>query len=354
VSQSAPGWYQDHDDPRLARWWDGERWTEHTLVLDEQDWSTEPDPPAGATRFPVDTGSVTAVEATPEAGWEDDIYAPIRDPWGDEEPAAAGVDAPTTAWQQPDEPAAWDESTAAAAAIAAAPVATGWDEDRWVTPGGRRPGGYQDWPGWAKIAVPVGALALLLIVLVASGAIGGDDDPVSTSSSSTTQAPSLADAADAALRAAGNGPFTASTFTTLIPLTCDAAEQSDPSMLTERILLLGYDAETISKLIQGLRAGTDEYCPDDMADAPTLLNQVETAALSGGTTSTSTAVTVPATTATTKKPTTATTKKPVTTTKPPVVTTTTAPPVTTTAPPVTTTTAPATTTSTTPPVVDGP
>ncbi len=352
MSQSAPGWYQDHDDPRLARWWDGERWTEHTLVLDEQDWSTEPEPPAGSTRFPVDTGSVTAVEGPPEGGFEEDIYAPIRDPWGDEEPAAVGVDAPTTAWQQPDEPSAWDDNTVTAAA-AAAPVATGWDEDRWVAAGGKRPGGFQDWPGWAKIAVPVGALALLLIVLVASGAIGGDDDdPVSTSASSTTQAPSLADAADAALRAAGNGPFTASTFTTLIPLTCEAAEQSDPSMLTERILLLGYDPETISKLVQGLRAGTDEYCPDDMAAAPTLLNQVETAAVSGGTTSTSTAVTVPATTATTKKPTTNTTKKPVTTTtKPPVVTTTTTPPVTTTAPPATTTTIPAVTTSTAP---DGP
>ncbi len=352
MSQSAPGWYQDHDDPRLARWWDGERWTEHTLVLDEQDWSTEPEPPAGATRFPVDTGSVTAVEAPPAAGWEDDIYAPIRDPWGDEEPAAAGVDAPTTAWQQPEEPSTWDDDTAAAA-VAVAPVATGWDEDRWITSGGKRPGGFQDWPGWARIAVPVGALALLLIVLVASGAIGGDDDPVSTSASSTTQPPSLADAADAALRAAGNGPFTASTFTTLIPLTCQAAERSDPSMLTERILLLGYDSETISKLVQGLRAGTDEYCPDDMADAPTLLNQVETAAVSGGTTSTSTVVTVPATTATTKKPTTNTTKKPVTTTtKPPV--TTTAPPVTTTAPPVTTTVPPPSTSTTTTLPPDGP
>ena len=116
MSQSAPGWYQDHDDPRLARWWDGERWTEHTLVLDEQDWSTEPEPPAGSTRFPVDTGSVTAVEGPPEGASKTTSTRPIRDPWGDEEPAAVGVDAPTTAWQQTDEPSAWDDNTVTAAA----------------------------------------------------------------------------------------------------------------------------------------------------------------------------------------------------------------------------------------------
>ena len=335
MSQSAPGWYQDHDDPRLARWWDGERWTEHTLVLADQDWTTEPPAPAGSTRFPVDTGSVTAVEGTPES-YEEDIYAPIRDPWGEDEPVVAPVvDPPTTAWSD-EGAAAWDDSTVAGAATISPTISTGWDEDRWVAGGPSRPG-VQSWPQWARIALPVGGLAVLLILLVATGVIGGsDDDPITTNSTSTTEAPSLADAADAALRAAGTGPFTASTFTTLIPLTCEAADDNDPAALTERILLLSYDTETISKLVAGLRAGTREYCPDKMAAAPTLLSQVESAALTGGTTSTS-AVTVPESTTTTK-PTTGTTKKPTTTTKPPT-TTTTAP---------TTTTTQATTTSSTP------
>jgi hypothetical protein len=33
VTESPTGWYQDDDDPTLARWWDGERWTEHTIAL---------------------------------------------------------------------------------------------------------------------------------------------------------------------------------------------------------------------------------------------------------------------------------------------------------------------------------
>jgi hypothetical protein len=210
----------------------------------------------------------------------------------------------------------------------------------------------QHWPAWARIAAPVGAIALVLILLIATGVLGGDDDPISSSdTTSTTQAPSLADAADAALRAAGTGPFTSSTFTTLIPLTCSAAEDNDPSTLTERIQLASYDAETISKLIQGLRAGTDEYCPEAMAGAPTLLNQVETAVL-GGTTTSTTGVTVPESTTTTTKPTTGTTRKPTTTTRP--TTPPTAPPTT---PPTTPPTSPPSTeppTTTSPPTTEGP
>jgi hypothetical protein len=30
VSTAAPGWYPDHADPTIVRYWDGDRWTEHT------------------------------------------------------------------------------------------------------------------------------------------------------------------------------------------------------------------------------------------------------------------------------------------------------------------------------------
>jgi hypothetical protein len=331
VSQSAPGWYQDHDDPRLARWWDGDRWTEHTLVLDEQDWSTEPDPPQTGTRFPTpSTGEVPVVEPVPEGGFEEDIYAPIRDPWGEEEVAADPV---TTAWSEPD--GVW--GAGGTAAIAANP---GWDDGgvdtSWADVGRTRPRGVQSWPTWAKAAVPIGVLVAVLLLLGVAGALdGGDDGTTTTSSTSTTQV-NLGDAAQTALRAAGTGPFTLSTFTTLIPLTCDAAANNNPTNLTDRISLLGYDAATVGKLIDGLEAGTEQYCPDDMAKTPTLLPQVETAVLGGATTTSSSTSSTLGVTSTTKK-TTATTKKPTTTTKPPVVTTATP-----------TTQAPATTSSTAP------
>jgi hypothetical protein len=317
VSQSAPGWYQDHDDPRLARWWDGERWTEHTLVLDEQDWSTEPAPPQTGTRFPTpSTGEVPVVETVPEAGFEEDIYAPIRDPWGEDE---VPDEVATTAWSSPDE--VW--GAGGTAAIATNPA---WDnsgtDTSWTEDGRRGPGGVAGWPSWAKVAVPLGVLALVLLLASVTGAFGGNDDNGTTTTSSTTSTVvSLGDAAQTALRAAGDGPFTLSTFTTLIPLTCDSAASNTPTNVTDRIVLLNYDADTVDKLINGLTAGTNEYCPDDMAKSPGFLAQVQTAVAGGTTTSTSTAITLPTdSTTTTKKPT-ATTKKPTTTTKAPTTTT---------------------------------
>jgi hypothetical protein len=345
VSQSAPGWYQDHDDPQLARWWDGERWTEHTLVLDEQDWSTEPEPPA--TRFPVEDAGATAVEPVPaDGGLGDDVYAPIRDPWGEEAPAAA--DPATTAWQQAEHDP-W--ATGAATGVAAA-AASGWDDDggyRWP---GEDPGPragladrVRDWPTWAKVAVPLAILAVLLLAIALAGALGGDDSPTSTSSSTTSSIASLGDAAQDALEAAGDGPFTTSTFTTLIPLACQAADDNDPALLSDRISLLGYDSANIAKVIAGLKVGTEEYCPDKMDDAPGLLDQVALTAGAGVTTSSSidvSSTTAPTTPST--RPRTTTTRPRTTTTQPPATTTTTQPPATT-----TTTTEPATTTTEPPP-----
>lgn len=333
MSQSAPGWYQDHDDPRLARWWDGDRWTEHTLVLDEQDWSTEPDPP---TRFPGSGEDTALVETAPPA-YEEDIYAPIRDPWGNEDPAPA-----TTVWEGA---AAGATVVGAESAWGGTPASAAWSEDPYEERGSssRFVDGL---PTWAKVGLP---LAVLLVAVIAFAALsGGDDDPdVNTLPSSTTSTSraNLGDAADAALTRAGTGPFTRSTFTTLIQLACSAAETNDPTALTQRIVQLGYDTDTLAKLMDGLDVGTEAYCPEDMAGAPTLLAAVESAATAGASSST-TGVTVggSSTTITTKKPnTTTTTKKPGTTT-----TSTTAPTTTsTTAPTTTTTQPPSTTTSTT-------
>lgn len=48
MTDGTPGWYLDRDDPTLARWHDGDDWTEHTLVIADQEPGSEPPPPPAA------------------------------------------------------------------------------------------------------------------------------------------------------------------------------------------------------------------------------------------------------------------------------------------------------------------
>jgi hypothetical protein len=48
MTDGTAGWFRDPNDPALARWHDGERWTEHTLVIADQPPGSEPAPPVDA------------------------------------------------------------------------------------------------------------------------------------------------------------------------------------------------------------------------------------------------------------------------------------------------------------------
>jgi hypothetical protein len=48
MTDGTAGWFRDPNDPALARWHDGERWTEHTLVIADQAPGSEPAPPVTA------------------------------------------------------------------------------------------------------------------------------------------------------------------------------------------------------------------------------------------------------------------------------------------------------------------
>lgn len=94
-----PGWYQDEDDLRLARWFDGFGWTRHTVVMD--DWDGPPPPPEGALEAPgARLPEALAALATEAAA--DPLLPPVADPLV---PAArshrprftTGADAPTSA-----------------------------------------------------------------------------------------------------------------------------------------------------------------------------------------------------------------------------------------------------------------
>ena len=71
---TAPGWYNDEQDPRLARWHDGTGWTAHTMV--KADWSGPGDPPP--------PGAATPPPAGPPLGRQDPV--PAQRSWLEDPP----------------------------------------------------------------------------------------------------------------------------------------------------------------------------------------------------------------------------------------------------------------------------
>jgi hypothetical protein len=65
MTDGTAGWFRDPNDPSLARWHDGERWTEHTLVIADQAPGVEPPPPVTAEPTPTawDTPATTTFSA---------------------------------------------------------------------------------------------------------------------------------------------------------------------------------------------------------------------------------------------------------------------------------------------------
>ena len=72
---TAPGWYNDEQDPRLARWHDGAGWTDHTMV--KADWPGPGNPPPpGVAAGPAPSG--------PALGRPDS--EPTETPWLEQPP----------------------------------------------------------------------------------------------------------------------------------------------------------------------------------------------------------------------------------------------------------------------------
>jgi hypothetical protein len=84
---AAPGWYKDRGDPALARWFDGEIWTEDTVLIAEQQPGVRPDPPAGWTFGPAGFERIPEPAPVPEPAPEPAAWAPPSRP-----PAAHSLD----------------------------------------------------------------------------------------------------------------------------------------------------------------------------------------------------------------------------------------------------------------------
>jgi hypothetical protein len=67
MTDGTAGWFRDPNDPALARWHDGERWTEHTLVIADQAPGVEPPPPVTADPAPTAWDTPTFSETTAAA-----------------------------------------------------------------------------------------------------------------------------------------------------------------------------------------------------------------------------------------------------------------------------------------------
>jgi hypothetical protein len=92
---AAPGWYKDRGNPALARWFDGEIWTEDTVVIAEQPVGVRPAPPAGWTVGPNGFERIPEPQPEPEPPPAPEPPAPEPPAWAPPsrapEPPAAAV-----------------------------------------------------------------------------------------------------------------------------------------------------------------------------------------------------------------------------------------------------------------------
>jgi hypothetical protein len=261
-----PGWYKDWSDPALARWHDGSAWTEHTVVIADQ-----------------------------SPGWV---------------PASLPTDAPPPPPGSPagtlsDPTQALPVTPATSVAAAAADAGVDGAEDA------ERP--------WFKKKPYVLPLALVALLIGIGAVAGGDEDDDPSDVTTTTEEPEvdpMEEAVDIA-QASLTVSFSDREVENLIRHLCASAEEADPESFAARLAAeeeVRTDAQARAT-IEAVGEGAEEYCPDDVADEPALLNQIYAAYTSQASSTTTT----PATTPTTTPPTTAppTTQRPAPVVPPP-------------------------------------
>lgn len=214
MTDGTAGWFRDPNDPALARWHDGERWTEHTLVIADQTPGTEPPPPVIAPTVSTPTFDDTS----PYSQWEDS-YA---------EPASNGR------------------------------------------------GGV---PLWAKVVGPIAVIAVAAVAFffLSSGGDDSSDDETETAGEVAT----LDDAVEAARRAGLPTTVTDARAAALIERICDTA--ADPTQADRLGAQMGTlpasDATDLRQTIAALGIGANRRCPDDLDDEPTLIEDLQDAAV---------------------------------------------------------------------------
>lgn len=218
-----PGWYNDAHDPALARWHDGERWTEHTI--DKASWPGPDAPPP-----PVEPAPATWTPA--------DL------------PPASSLPPPASSLPPP--PASPQGATAPAAATSLT--------ER-----------YRAWPRWARIAAPV---AIGFLAIGAIGSLAEEDEPddaqvEASGAAAEDEAPSIADAAVDALEDLG-ADVSRSQMISLVRELCAADE---PDAAQQLAAITAEPAEQV-EVLGAAGDAAQASCPEVTTDRPGLLNSV--------------------------------------------------------------------------------
>lgn len=235
MTDGTPGWFRDPSDSSIARWHDGEQWTDHTLVIADQTPGVEPTPPV-----------ITPAEPEPTA--------PV------------GMFGASTAFEPVPEP-------------------------EFHIP--RRGGGGL--PGWAKVALPLAAVLVAVVgyVLVSGGNDDkNNDDTATVDTRAATLDDAVQDARDAGLPDAVSDAQAAG----LIERICGAATNSAAvDQLGRDLAELGApDLTTLRTTIDALGEGATSRCAAKMDGAPTLIDDLQDqAAVAFSTTTTSPTLVAP-------------------------------------------------------------
>jgi hypothetical protein len=267
----APGWFNDEADPRLARWFDGEAWTDHTVL--KADWPGPETPPA----------------PDPDQAWA---------------PEATAVVPAYEAYEPYDSYDPYDPRTQ---------VLSVRHQPSNVAKVVRR---YRVWPLWARVAAPAVVVLLLAFVLWPKG---DNTDDVQTTTGTTI---TLDDAVDMAQAQLGT-TVPRTTIQALISAIC----ANDATAAATEAAGATTDPQAAANLIGATGTAAGQRCPTVVSGNPGLLNRVQAATqalISGTSTSLDMTTSSIDLSATSSSSSTSTTKKPggTTTTKAPTTTTT--------------------------------
>jgi hypothetical protein len=264
-----PGWYEDRDDPTLARWFDGEGMTQHTLVIaDQTPGQTPPPPTTDAWALNPPTARPTpAARPVPPAG------VPIADAELSWSPDAIPYESATAVGPTVD-PAPRHQ------ARITEPDPDFWDE---AEPEHDR---RRDWRslsdriesiGWGWFALPAAGIALIVAAMIGITILGGGEDPSTVEAGATGTTGDLDAAVAVALEASDVSFFVEQGFEQLLPMTCEAAESGDPDELVDEVAALEYDEAVLLRLLHALHVGAQTLCPSAIGGNPRLLDDVHSA-----------------------------------------------------------------------------
>jgi hypothetical protein len=223
--QTCGYWFEDPRDPRLARWFDGRRPTDHTIWIADLAEGEVPPPPLDVELTAEPAATPAARRAVP--GRRAPQHAVRRT---DPEPEPGGEPIPDFLW------------------------------------GAQRP-----WWTVLRLRLVAGACASFLVVVAAIGlhllperpGDGGRQELQSQNAGSRGLIdPAELDAAVTRALGSGTNGLTADGLRDLLPLACTAIEAKTPTQLAGRLSMYRFTSPELSTLVRALKVGARELCDD--------------------------------------------------------------------------------------------